>query len=182
MTTTLDSFLNQGALSRIRRNHGLEHATLHILAKRIKPRPLAGHSDAGGFWIIGEIETETLRSAAAEALYRMQHGEHSLAVHPNCGTNFVTSGTLAGIAGAAAMLGAGPRLRDKAERLSLAALLATLALILSQPLGLYLQAHFTTSGQPGELRIVEVAPRKASASFGILRAGSLPVHRVTTAG
>lgn len=182
MSTSLDSFLNQGALSLIRRNHGLEHATLHILAKRIKPRPLAGHSDAGGFWIIGEVETETLRSAAAEALYRMQHGEHNLAVHPNCGTNFVTSGTLAGLAGAAAMLGAGPRLRDKAERLSLAALLATLALIVSQPLGMYLQANFTTSGEPGGLQIASIEPRKVSGYLGLMRFGSLPVHRVTTAG
>ena len=173
MTTTLDSFLNQGALSRIRRNHGLEHATLHILAKRIKPRPLAGHSDAGGFWIIGEIETETLRSAAAEALYRMQHGEHSLAVHPNCGTNFAVAGLFAGVAGALAMLGSGKRMRDKLERLPLAAALATLALMIAQPLALRIQAQVTTSGEPGDLAVTQVLCRQKD---------GLTIHRVTTQG
>jgi hypothetical protein len=181
MSTWLDSLINQGPISRIRRNHGLEHATLHILAKRLSRRALAGHSDAGGFWIVGDVETDVLRSAVEDALFRMQHGEHSLAVHPNCGTNYVTSGTLAGLAGAATMMGAGPRLRDKAERFSLAALLATMTLILSQPLGLFLQARITTSGIPGSLRIVEIKPAQASGYFGPTRFGALPVHRVTTA-
>src|SRR5512141_1408005 len=85
-------------LSRLQRNHGLEHATLHVLADGDPHLSLAGHSDLGGFWILGNVETDTLRSAVQEALERMRNGEHNLAVHPNCGTNFVATGALAGLA------------------------------------------------------------------------------------
>ncbi len=167
------SILEIPLLSRIRRNHGLEHATLHLLSRRYPHRGMAGHSDAGGFWLLGDVPTEAVEAAVHEALQRMRNGEHGLAVHPNCGTNFVTSGSLAGLAGAAAMWGVGPRWRDKAERLSTAALLATLALIVSRPLGLWLQARVTTSGDPRTLEIVEI--RRTT------RAG-MPAHRITTRG
>lgn len=173
MAEALDRVLNATPVSRVRRNHGLEHATLHILAQRFPRKNMAGYSNTSGFWIIGEIPTEAVETAAQEALVRMRNGEHSLAVHPNCGTNFVTSGALAGLAGALAMFGAGPRIKDKFERLSLAALFATLALILAQPLGNQLQAQITTSGQPGELEIVRIEPAKR---------GKLILHKVVTRG
>ncbi|RMF41852.1 MAG: hypothetical protein D6755_12165 [Anaerolineae bacterium] len=171
MSPVLNALLQLQPLSRVRRNHGLEHATLHILAKRFPQRNMAGHSDTGGFWLLGDIPTEAVESAVLEALHRMKNGEHGLAVHPNCGTNFVTSGSMAGMAGAFAMWGAGPEWRDKAERLSLAALLATIALIFSRPLGFWLQAHVTTSGHPQELEIVEI--RRTTR-------GGVPAHRVVT--
>jgi len=171
MASPFDVLLNFYPVSRVRRNHGLEHATLHILSKRFPHTSMAGHSDTGGFWLLGDVPTEAVESAAREALQRMKNGEHDLAVHPNCGTNFVASGSLAGMAGAFAMWGAGPQWRQKAERLSLAALLATVALIASRPLGFWLQAHVTTSGHPGRLEIVSV--RRTTR-------GGLPAHRVTT--
>jgi len=173
MTTMLDTFLNIDPVSRIRRNHGLEHATLHVLASRHPHKNMAGYSNTGGFWIMGDLTAVDIDSAAHEALERMQKGEHGLAVHPNCGTNFVTSGALAGAAGAFAMFGAGPRIKDKFERLSLAALFATLALIVAQPLGNLLQARVTTSGYPGTLQIVGVTPTPR---------GSMKAHRVITRG
>ncbi|HEB66090.1 MAG TPA: hypothetical protein ENJ02_11200 [Chloroflexi bacterium] len=169
----MQSILELPPLSRIRRNHGLEHATLHLLSQRFPRTSMAGHSDSGGFWLLGDVPTEAVERAVTEALERMRNGQHGLAVHPNCGTNFVVSGGLAGVAGAAAMWGAGSDWRDKAERLSLAALLATAALIFSRPLGFWLQAHVTTSGYPGTLEVVEV--RRTT------RAG-LPAHRVVTRG
>jgi hypothetical protein len=42
-------------ISRVQRNHGLEHATLHILSQRYPKQSLSGHSDTGGFWIIGDV-------------------------------------------------------------------------------------------------------------------------------
>jgi hypothetical protein len=50
---------------------------------------------------------------------------------------------------------------------------ATLTLILTQPLGLKLQERVTTSGDPGDLRVVEIIPTKR---------GRLKAHRVVTQG
>jgi hypothetical protein len=173
MPNIFQTILDQPPISRIRRNHGLEHATIHMLSRKFPKTSLAGHSDAGGFWLMGEVPTEAVHAAAEEALTRMRAGEHDLAVHPNCGTNFVTTGSAAGVAAAAAMFGAGRRWRDKLERLPLAMTLATVTLILAQPLGFMLQERITTSGQPGALEIVDVIPS---------RRGRIQAHRVTTRG
>jgi hypothetical protein len=160
-------------ISRVRRNHGLEHATLHILAERRQGRPLAGYSDLRGFWIVGEVDTEELKAAVDEALQRLNTGESQLAVHPFCGTNLATAGVLAGGAAALAMFGAGRRTRDKLDRLPLAISLATLALVFAQPLGMTLQRQVTTSGAPGSLRVVRVIPQPR---------GQIKAHRVLTEG
>jgi hypothetical protein len=160
-------------ISHIRRNHGLEHATLHTLANHLPNSMLMGHSDIGGFWIIGDVPPEMLHTAVQEAIVRLRAGERQLAIHPNCGTNYATAGALAGLAGAAAMLGSGKRLQDKLARLPFAAALATMALILSQPLGLLLQAHVTTSGDPGSLEVTAITHRKQ---------GRMTIHRVQTRG
>jgi len=165
------SLIDVSPLSRVRRNHGLEHATLHILARRHPQVPMAGHSDIGGFWILGDVSNEELTMSAREALYRLRNGEHRLAIHPNCGTNFATAGILSGTAAAAVMMSAGRRTRDKLDRLPLAISMATLALVLAQPLGLLIQERFTTSGFPDSLEIVEVISRKR---------GRLNVHRIIT--
>ena len=167
------SIVNNPIFSRIRRNHGLEHATLHVLAKKYPGKSMAGHSDSKGFWLIGDVPTEGVTAAVEEALARMNAGEHQLAVHPNCGTNFATAGTLAGLAGASAMLGVGPRKRDKLDRFALAASLATLALIVGQPAGLFVQKHFTTSGIPEGLQVIEIIPSPR---------GRMKAHRVITQG
>jgi len=173
MTNQIQSILNKGFISRIRRNHGLEHATMTILAQRFPNTPMAGRSDTVGFWLIGDVPTEAVQEAVTEGLARMKAGEHHLAVHPHCGTNYVVSGTFAGLAGATAMAGVGPRVRDKLDRIPLAASLATLALIASQPLALLLQARLTTSGEPGDLEVVEIRPTRRS---GIM------AHHVITQG
>ena len=169
----MPNFLDLPLISRIRRNHGLEHATLTALAMRYPRGRIAGYSDPGGFWIVGNVETEVLAEAATEALERLRKGERSLAVHPNCGTNFAVAGLFAGVAGALAMLGSGKRMRDKLERLPLAAALATLALIIAQPLALRIQAQVTTSGEPGDLAVTQVLCRQKD---------GLTIHRVTTRG
>ncbi len=173
MPNILQTLLDQPPISRIRRNHGLEHATIHLLTRKYPKTSLAGHSDAGGFWLMGDVPTTAVWEAAQEALNRMRAGEHDLAVHPNCGTNFVTTGSAAGVAAAVAMFGAGRRWRDKLERLPLAMTFATVTLILAQPLGFLLQERVTTSGHPGDLEIMDVVPN---------RRGRIQAHRVTTRG
>jgi hypothetical protein len=169
----MPNLLDLPLLSRIRRNHGLEHATLTTLARHFPRKRIAGYSDPAGFWIVGNVETEALTESILEALDRLQKGESGLAVHPNCGTNLVVAGTLAGAAGALAMLGSGSRLRNKLERIPLAAVLASLALMVAQPLALLIQSRFTTSGEPGKLAVTEVLRQEQ---------GKLVLHRVHTKG
>jgi hypothetical protein len=160
-------------ISRIRRNHGLEHATIHLLSRKYPHIGMAGHSDRGGFWLLGELETHVVESAVTEALGRMKKGEHGLAVHPNCGTNFVTSGTVTGLAGSFSMLGTGKKWQEKADRIPMAILLGTLALFVSRPLGFYLQRNVTTSGKPGDMEIVSIVKTTRMNNTA---------HRVTTQG
>ena len=151
-----EQLINSRPLSRIRRNHGLEHATLHVLANRHPGKRMAGYSDLSGFWIVADLPGQEIKDAADEALQRLSQGEHKLAVHPNCGTNFATAGSLAGLAGVFGMLGVGSRKRDKLERLPMVAVLGTLALIAAQPLGMKVQQYLTTSGNPGTLKIFKI--------------------------
>ena len=160
-------------ISRVRRNHGLEHATIHLLSRQHPNTFLAGHSDPEGFWLIGNVPTETVEAAVHEALERLRDGERRLAIHPGCGTNYLVSGGLAALAGALAMLGAGKRWRDKADRLPLAVMFGTVALMFSQPLGYLLQEKVTTDGDPGALEIVDIIPT---------RQGHFTAHRVLTRG
>lgn len=160
------------AISRVRRNHGLEHASIHVLSAKNPRRQLAGHSDAGGFWLLGDLTLEEVEQAVSEALARLRAGERDLAVHPNCGTNLVTSGMAAGLAGAFAMGGA-RNTRERIERMPLAGLFAMGALLLARPLGTRIQQRITTSGEPGNLQVVGIRQS---------RRGNLTAHRVTTHG
>jgi len=155
----------------LRRNHGLEHATLNILAEKEPNRRMAGYSDLGGFWVVGEFATGEVQSAVQEALTRLRNGEYKLAVHPNCGTNFAISGILAGGVAAISMFGSGKRLKDNLERIPLAMTLATLAIIISQPLGLRIQEKITTCGSMDSLAVISVEKREQ---------GGFTLHRVAT--
>lgn len=98
--------LSHPAISRIRRNHALEHATIHLLAARFPQRPIVGRSDTGGFTLFADLPTEAIEEAAAEALARLRDGDRRMALHPNCGTNLLTTGVLTG---SAAFLGLAER-------------------------------------------------------------------------
>lgn len=163
--------LHQKQILSIRRNHSLEHATLNILARRFPSISLAGYSDPGGFTVYGEIPQNELEEAAQEALRRMNDGESNLAIHPHCGTNYVTIGIAAGFASWLGMLGMKNNWKDRLDRLSLVVTLSTLAAILAQPLGPKVQRSITTSPSLGSLQIVKIEK--------ILRvAGS--IHRIHT--
>lgn len=172
-TQPAPGLLNHPVVSRIRRNHGLEHAVLHLLAARYPNRSMAGHSDFAGFWIIANLETAAVETAVHDALERLRRGDAGLAIHPNCGTNLATAGVLAGVGAALAMAGSRPRFSARLERLPTAIVFATAGVALARPLGLLLQAHVTTSGLPGSLEVVKVAP---------LRLGRTKAHRITTQG
>ncbi len=164
--------LDMPVFSRIRRNHGLEHATINVLSEIFPYRPIAGYSYPGGFFILGDIPTDHLQEAVVEALSRLNNGERNLAIHPNCGTNYAVAGFLAGLLVWIGMLGARSK-REKVERLPRAITLATAGLIAGQALGPRVQERITTSGYPQGLMIDTIRP---------LRIGAFSVHQVVTKG
>src|SRR3972149_11022049 len=92
----------------VRRNHALEHATISILLSRHGPAVrVLGRAAPDGFYIYGDIPTETLTELAHEGLARLQRGESHLAVSPLCGTNLAVAGVLAGLASLFALGGRG---------------------------------------------------------------------------
>jgi hypothetical protein len=171
------NLLSLGPVSHVRRNHALEHATLQVLARTNPFLKLAGYSNVGGFWVVGEISTDMLAVAVQEALARLRAGEIGLAIHPNCGTNFVASGFLAGLAAWIGMLGTGSGFRRKAERLPIVISLVTLTMILANPIGPLLQAKITTEPNIGALEVVRI--ERTVRNDRTVRQ-TVPIHRVVT--
>ena len=149
------NLLEWGPVSLVRRNHGLEHATLNLLSKR-QPGSFAGYSDAKGIWIIGNVSTDLLLETAQEALKRMNNGEHGLAIHPYCGTNFVTTGVIAGTLAWLFSLGKANSFSKKLDRWSTLVLAVTAGAVLAHSLGPKMQEKVTTSGVPGSLVIKQI--------------------------
>lgn len=169
------SSLNLGIISLVRRNHGLEHATINLLSKKIPGTSFAGYSDHKGFWIVGDVSTDVLLETAQQALTRMKSGERSLAIHANCGTNYVTAGVLAGSLAWLATLGSGNSFKKKFDRWPLLVMLVTGALIVAQPLGPKVQEHVTSSGEPGNLAIKQIVRYERNIP------GRPMLHRILTA-
>lgn len=161
------NILDWPLVGRTRRNHGLEHATVHVLSARYPGITVIGRSTPNCFYIYGELTAEQVHSAATEALARLIAGESHLTIHPGCGTNLVASGMLAGTAAFAAM-NVGRR-RSRWEALPTVILAATLALLLAQPIGPLLQQRITTSADVAGAEIVSVQR---------VHTIGLPVHRV----
>jgi hypothetical protein len=140
-------------IARIRRNHALEHATIHVLTQRNPRRYLVGRTTTGGFYLFGEVEIEEVAAAVSEALARLRRGEHDLAVHPRCGTNLATAGLLAGLFSFVAMSG---RSKSRLAKLPQILLAATIAVIAAQPLGLALQKYVTTLPEVEGVTVEEI--------------------------
>jgi len=79
---------------RIRQNHALEHATMHILTRSVPSLRLVGRSDWTGFTLYGEVGTQQVLCAVTEGLARLKEGQSWLAVHPRCGTNLAVTAFL----------------------------------------------------------------------------------------
>ncbi len=150
-----------------RRNHALEHATLHVLARKYKQQPMAGHSNPTGFFLLGDVKTEDVNEAATEAMARLNAGERGLAVHEGCGTNLVVAAVLPATFAWMPLRGA----RSTFWRLGLvpfALMLALFGYVLSRPLGPWLQRTITTEADLGAMQIVDIR---------LVRKG---VHRIIT--
>lgn len=169
--------LNIGTIRRIRRNHGLEHATIHLLGHGKARFRMSGRSDSHGFYLLGNATAEEIERASAEALRRMRAGHHELAVHPSCGTNLLTSGVMASLAALTSAAGMDRTWRDRFERFPTVVLMVMGALLLAPGLGTAFQRHFTTLGEPGDLVVRSVERREWNGPLG-----KTTVHRVETTG
>jgi len=142
---------------RVRRNHGLEHATIHVLSGRRPRTSLIGRSDSKGFFLYGDPPLEDVEDAVFAALDRLRNGEHQLAIHPNCGTNLLTAGVLSGGAALISLQGSkDDQFVDRLNRFPMAIMGAIFGLLLAQPLGAKVQKHFTTMGDPGSMEILSI--------------------------
>ena len=151
-------FFNLSVIDKVRRNHGFEHATIHILSKKYANLSMVGRSDWNGFTLYGLVDTADVKQAAEEALNRLQQGEAQLAVHPRCGTVLATTGLLTGLAAflAIALDSSNPRSRFRWGAIPAAILGATFAAVFAQPVGLFLQENYTVDGNPGNLAIKQI--------------------------
>jgi hypothetical protein len=157
---------NIALLDRIRQNHALEHATMHVLGELPKPLRLMGRSDWNGFTLYGDVDTQDVVRASEEAVARLREGDWRMAVHPNCGTNLAVGGVLAStVAYTTAVSIHGSRLGRAAA--VVAAMVAAFAI--ARPLGLAVQQYVTTTCVLDGVRI-RVLRREPK--------GRLVVHRV----
>lgn len=168
---SLQPLLTYPPVDRVRRNHGLEHATIHMISQKRRVS-VVGRSDFGGFILMGDLTEGEITEAVNEALARMKSGERDLAIHPTCGTNFVTSAAFAAVAAFVGFFGA-RSLSARISRIPLVFALITGALIVAQPVGMNVQANITTSGDMRDMEIVSV---KKVSDFPAL------THRVETRG
>ena len=140
-------------VQRTRQHHAIEHATIHILSARVPGQRFSGLSDPLGFTIFGDVDELTLRQAVGDAMLRLQAGEASLAIHPNCGTNLATTSVLATTAAMVGMTGR----RSWLDKFMLTMLLMFPALVIARPLGTRLQ-HYTTTANVNDRWLAAIQP------------------------
>ena len=163
-------FLDLPYILETRRNHALEHATLHVLATKYPNRSMAGHSNPTGFFILGDFPTDDIAWAVNQALTRLRAGERKLAIHAGCGTNLATTALLSATLAWFVLRGARSTF-GRILRAPFAVVFALFGLVLSQPLGPALQQKITTEAALGDLELIEVRQSMR---------GKVTAHRVIT--
>jgi hypothetical protein len=156
MTERQSSFLHL-LMQTVRRNHAIEHATLNLLLK--DGYRLSGLSDWRGFFVLGKVPTELLFNTTQRAVERLNGGDRQLAIHPHCGTNYASSGAVAGLVAWLVMAGANSG-RKRWSRLPFVIAFSSLAYLLSQPLGPWLQKNVTTNAMLDEVRVTGILLRE----------------------
>jgi hypothetical protein len=140
-------------VQRTRQHHALEHATIHMLSSRFPQENFTGLSDPLGFTIVGDVTEPDMRRAVGDALLRLQAGESRWAIHPNCGTNLLTTATAATLAAMAGL--ALPR--SLFERFVVALCFVLGAIVAARPAGYWLQGY-TTLAEVADRWVAEIQP------------------------
>ena len=167
ISVTLKGALIGDAITQVRKNHSLEHATIAVLQESGVRLPLAGYSTSGGFFILGRASTEVIDQAAHVALSRLIAGQRELAISPYCGTNIATGAFLAAVL-SSVLVG---RRQGRLRRIGGAAVAIVGASLLSRPVGKGLQRLYTTLADVSDVTIVDV---------GLIWAGPYTLHSVRT--
>lgn len=147
-----------------RRNHSLEHATLQVLEQKYPGLRMAGVSFPPGFCLVGDLPTELVTEAVIEAQQRLGL-EPELAIHPNCGTNLVTSSLLSGAATFLVLWGLSGKRKPTWISLITSILVAVPVFILSRPLGPRIQKSVTTDLNLENWGVKLVESRKTRQGF-----------------
>ena len=142
-------------IAHIRKNHAMEHATIHLLTEALPNVSFAGYSFVRGYWILGKTDLQNVQKAAEMALARLKNGEHKLAIHPNCGTNIAIIGLCTA---AAAMLTAFDEDEDASpmSRFTAYTTAGMIGALVGKPLGPKVQKKITTDPDVKNLSIVSI--------------------------
>ena len=132
----------------LKKNHGLEHATVSLLLERGTRTPIGGYSAPGGFIVWAKAAPNVVADAARDALELLEDGHSDLAVSAHCGTNFVVATVLGGMT--AYLAGRGRGLGPIVRGTVLGILVAK---TLGQPIGKLLQRKVTVTVEPAGMVI-----------------------------
>ncbi len=146
---TVPSQIYQIAINPVlRKNHGLEHATVNILEKDYGYTRLAGYAKEDGFYIIGVNNLWQVEEAARKGLQLMQSGYHDLAIHKNCGTSMTVANFISAILFLILLFYTG---HFSIINMLIAILIANL---LGPFFGQLVQKYFTTTSEVEDMEIV----------------------------
>lgn len=75
----------------VRRNHAIEHATVHVLEELYGAKMVDGCATTEGFRIRAAVDPVLIFDAAREGLSRLQRGDGALAINRRCATALLVS-------------------------------------------------------------------------------------------
>jgi len=159
-----------------RRNHALEHGTIHFLRKHYGRRyKLTGRSEERGFRVAGAKTAADIQRAFRELLQHLRAGDHAVVVARGCGSNMVTA-QASGVV-LMALLSLGIVLFSPSLLMVAAAVLAILAIamLVRYPLGMWLQRRRFLLVDFEDASILSVDPLQRAELFE-----RHPVHFVRT--
>jgi hypothetical protein len=151
-------------LTRLRRNHALEHATINHLSETYGDARIVGWSGPFGFRLYTTLTGAEVIPAVRRALAVLKAGNTEVAYHANCGTNLVVTAlltTFASLVGLRPTLSAGLygarrrryRARDFVQRLPQTVLLNAFVLMFAAPVSQWVQTNLTTDAYVEDLEI-----------------------------
>lgn len=153
--SNIRNFSISATIEHVRKNHALEHATIHVLSEKFPELSVSGYSIYKGFWIIGHTQIQTVQEAVDVAKARLTHGEVKLAQHPNCGTNLAVAGLVCALGSMIAMSGADTR-KERLNRFSSLMMAGIVGAYVGKPLGMEVQRRWTTNPNVADLSIVSI--------------------------
>lgn len=155
ITLTKTRIAPLSVLYHIRKNHAMEHASIHILTKSHPNIAFAGYSLIKGFWIYGQTELQDIQKAVEMAQARLKNGERQLAVHPNCGTNIAVTGLCTAASSSLALMAESDE-DSSFSRFSALTSAGLIGALIGRPLGPAVQKHITTDANVADLSIVGI--------------------------